>query len=276
MAFMLMSVSFASCQSDKADTQVTTATAYVQTTAEETTAVPETTAEPVDLYISAAASLTESLDKIKELYVTEHPEVNLILNYGASGTLQTQIEEGATADVFISAAQKQMNALSDKNLILTDTRVDLLVNKVVLIVPNGSALGLTSFEDAISDKVSMIAIGDPESVPVGQYAKEIFTYLNGWDAISAKANLGTDVKAVLSWVETGNVDCGVVYATDAATSDGVTVVCEAPDGSHTPVIYPAAVVGASTNADAAKAFIDFLQTDEAAAVFIANGFTMAK
>jgi molybdate transport system substrate-binding protein len=229
----------------------------------------------VEINISAAASLTESLNEISALYKTEKPNVTLTFNFGASGTLQTQIEEGAAADVFISAAQKQMNALESKDFLLSGTRKDLLVNKVVLIVPSSSSADLKSFEDCLSDKVKMIAIGDPESVPVGQYTKEIFTSLNGWDEISAKANLASDVKQVLSWTETGVVDCGIVYSTDANSSDKVKVVAEAPEGSHSPVVYPAALMKSTTIQEEAHAFLDFLSTDKAKQVFTGNGFTIA-
>jgi molybdate transport system substrate-binding protein len=230
--------------------------------------------ETVELHISAAASLTESMTKVAALYEQKNSGVKIVNNFASSGTLQTQIEEGAPADLFISAAQKQMDALENEGLILNDSRIDLLENKVVLIVPKDSDIDLSSFEDCLTDKVSMIAIGDPANVPVGQYAQDVFTYLNGWDVISAKANLAADVKEVLSWTETGNVDCGVVYSTDAATSDGVRVVCEAPANSHKPVVYPAAVVKASENADAAAAFISFLSSDEVKQIFSENGFSV--
>lgn len=240
---------------------------------------PVVTPKPVatiELNISAAASLTDALNKIAESYKKTAQNTKLTFSFGASGTLQIQIEQGASADLFLSAAKKQMDALSAKGLIAEDTKVNLLVNKVVLIVPASSAKGISSFEDCISSKVSVIALGDPASVPVGQYAKEIFTNLKGWDAVSKKANLGTDVKQVLSWVESGNADCGVVYATDAALSNKVKIIAEAPSGSTTPVIYPAAVLKNSTKADAAKAFLKYLQTEEAGKIFSSYGFTLSK
>lgn len=240
------------------------------------TAAPTQESEPVELSVSAAASLTEALTKIQAAYQKEAPDVNVTMNFASSGALQTQIEEGAPADLFLSAAQKQMNALSEKGLIVEESRVNLLENKVVLIVPKDSMANLTGFEDCMGDAVQMIAIGDPASVPVGQYAQEVFTYLNGWDAVLAKANLGTDVKQVLSWVESGDVDCGVVYSTDAAVSEGVKVVAEAPKGSHKTVSYPAAVVKASENQEAAQDFLDYLKTDAAQQIFTEYGFTVSK
>jgi molybdate transport system substrate-binding protein len=246
------------------------------TTSDVTTSSTTTTTAPnVELTVSAAASLTESMKTIAEQYKTIAPNVSITFNFGASGTLQTQIEEGAPVDLFLSAAQKQMDALADKDLIVTDTRKNLLVNKIVLIVPKDSTAGLTGFDDCLTDKVSLIAIGNPDSVPVGQYAKDVFTYLNGWDSILAKANLATDVKQVLAWTETGDVTCGVVYSTDAATSDKIKVVCEAPTGSHKAVIYPAALIKATTHQEAAKAFLDYLSTDAAKAIFTDNGFTFS-
>jgi len=232
------------------------------------------TAESVTLNVFAAASLTEALSEIAELYKTAKPEVTLIFNFNSSGTLQTQIENGAEADLFLSAGQRQMNALADK-YIDDATRKDLLVNSVVLIVPNGSTKGISSFEDCLTAKVSLLALGNSD-VPVGQYSEEIFKYLKGWDIVSAKASLGSNVKEVLSQVETGSVDCGVVYSTDAATSNGVTVVADAPAGSHQPVVYPAAVIKSSPNAQAAKAFLDYLSSSQAAAVFGKIGFTVIR
>lgn len=231
-------------------------------------------AKSTELYIQAAASLTDVITELSKAYMDENGHVTIITNFGSSGTLQTQIEEGVPADVFLSAAQKQMNALEEKGLIDVSTRLDLLVNKVVLIVPADSDIDLASFEDVTTDKVSMMAIGD-ETVPVGQYTEEIYTYLGAWDEVKAKANLGTDVRSVLTWVESGDVDCGIVYATDAASSELVKVVAEAPEGSHQPVVYPGAVLSGSENPNEAKAFLDYLSTDAAVRAFEAAGFTMA-
>ena len=231
--------------------------------------------EKTELTILAAASLTDVCGELKEMYEKDHSNVTLNFSFAGSGALQTQIEEGAPADMFISAAKKQMNALKEKSLMKDDTVCNLLENKVVLIVPSDSALGLTSFEDVKKDEVKMIGLGEPESVPAGQYAKTIFTNLGMWDAVEKKANFGTDVRTVLGWVETSAVDCGVVYATDAYTSDKVKIVAEAPEGSCDPVIYPAGVVGASKNTAAAEAFLSFLKSDEAMKVFEKYGFVKA-
>ena len=225
-----------------------------------------------EVYIVAAASMTDAVKEIGANYEKQHPDVKLMYNFGSSGALQSQIEQGAPADVFISAAQKQMNALEEENLIDKATRKDLLENKVVLIVPKNSTLVLDDFAAAATDKVSKIALGEPKSVPVGQYSEEIFTNLNVWADIKAKAVYASDVRQVLSWVETGEVDCGVVYATDAAISNKVKVLLEAPAGTHKPVVYPAAMVSSSKNPEIAKDFLAYLSQDEQKAILAKYGF----
>lgn len=229
----------------------------------------------VELLVSGAASLTDVLAEIGAAYSEANPNVSIVFSFDSSGTLQTQIEEGAPADVFVSAAQKQMNGLEEKGLILADTRINLLENKVVLVVPAASQLDITTFEDVATDKVKMVAVGG-ESVPVGQYTQQIYENLGLWDEVSAKANYGENVRAVLAWVESGDVDCGIVYATDAASTEGVRIVAEAPEGSVDPVIYPAAVIAASEKVDDAKDFLTYLSGEEAVALFEAAGFVMAK
>jgi molybdate transport system substrate-binding protein len=283
---MIMSV-FSGCTSKPAEDTTTTAQASVAesgtTTDSDTTKTQDSTTletpastseEPVELTILAAASLTDVTKELAELYQEAAPNVALIFSYGSSGALQTQIEEGAPADIFLSAASKQMNALEEEDLLLAGTRKDLLLNKVVLIVPSDSTLALTAFEEVANETVKSVALGEPEGVPVGQYAEQVFTSLGIVDAVKAKTNYGSDVKQVLTWVESGEVDCGVVYSTDTIISDKVSVVCEAPEGSHEDIIYPAAVIESSAFPEAAKAFLEFLSTDEAAAVFEKYGFSM--
>lgn len=231
-------------------------------------------ASGVELVVSAAASLTDVMNELKTVYEKENPGVKITPTYGSSGTLQTQIEEGAPSDIFFSAATKQMTALDKKGLILSDSKKDLLLNKIVLITPKGNAKKLSAFADAASSKVSKIALGEPKSVPVGQYAEKVFTSLKILDAVKKKAVYGSDVRQVLTWVESGSVDCGVVYATDAATTDQVQTVAQAPKGSSDPVIYPVAVLKSSKNPDAAEAFVKFLSGDEAKAAFTKYGFEM--
>lgn len=228
----------------------------------------------VELLISAAASLTDVLNEIADVYKDIEPNTKLTYSFGSSGALQAQIEEGAPVDIFMSAAQKQMKALEDKGLILDGTNKTLLVNKVVLMTPANSNLEISSFDDLTKDEVKKIAIGDPSNVPVGQYSEEIFTNLNILDKVSPKTVLGNDVRTVLTWVESGEVDCGIVYATDAYTTDKVQIITEAPEGSHKEVSYPVAVIKASKNSEAAKRFLDFLSTEKAINLFTKYGFTM--
>ncbi len=228
--------------------------------------------ESVELHVSAAASLTNAMNELAELYAKDNPNVKIIFNFGSSGALQQAIENGGETDLFFSAAQKQMNALDEKGELADGTRKDLLRNEVVLIVPIDSDKNISDFNDAASAKVEKIALGEPKGVPVGQYSEEIFTTLNILEAVKAKAVYGSDVRQVLAWTESGEVDCGVVYATDAAISDKVKVICAAPEGSHKPVIYPAAAIKSSKNLDAAKKFLDFTSSDAAKKVFSKYGF----
>ena len=243
--------------------------------APEVTDDPTPTAEPVELTIAAAASLTDVTAEIAEAYKAEAPNVTLTFTYGASGALQMQIEQGAPVDIFMPAAQKQMDALEEGALLLDGSRTNLLENKVVLIVLEESKLALASFEDLAKDGIT-VAIGDPASVPAGQYAEEVLTSLNIKDKVFDKANLGTDVRQVLTWVENGEVDAGIVYATDAATTDKVKVVCEAPADSVKKIIYPVAILKASANAEEAQGFIEFLKTPDIAELFVKYGFIMAE
>lgn len=234
----------------------------------------ETEGGDVELLVSAAASLTDVLNELGDMYMEENSNVNIKFSYGSSGALQAQIEEGAPVDVFFSAAQKQMNALEEGGHIVEDTRKTLLINKVVLITPADSELKIESFEDLLKDDIEKIAIGDPSNVPVGQYSEEMFTNLNILDDITPKAVYATDVRTVLTWVESGEVDCGLVYATDAYTTDKVKIIAEAPEGSHKEVSYPIAAIKDSKNLDDAKAFIDFLSTEEVAETFKKYGFDL--
>lgn len=229
----------------------------------------------VELTVLAAASLTDVCAEIGERYEAEHENVRLNFSYGSSGALQAQIEEGAPADIFLSAAVKQMDALDKKGLMDSDSVVELLENKIVLVVPADSGVEIGSFEEVAADKVRMVGLGEPESVPVGQYAEEVFASLGLLDAVKAKANYGSDVRTVLSWVETGDVDCGVVYATDAYSTEGVKIVAEAPEGSCKRVVYPVGVVKGSAHAEEAEEFVEYLQTEEILELFESYGFSKA-
>ena len=228
-----------------------------------------------EVNLAAAASLKNVYDdKLIPMFEQKYPGVKVTPTYASSGDLQTQIENGLETDVFMSAANKQMNALVEKGIIDNDTNLQFLENKVVLIVPADSNSNISSFED-LKNVDGNIAIGDPESVPAGQYAKEVLNNTGIWDDVESKLSLGTDVTAVLNQVAQGSADCGIVYATDAKSTDDVKVVCEASeDALDTPVIYPVAAVKDTNDTDATKAFMDFLQTKEAKDVFVEYGFTI--
>jgi len=233
-----------------------------------------TSPESVEITVSASASLQDAMKAIAPLYTQEQANVIITYNFGSSGSLQQQIEQGAPVDVFLSAAPKQMNALQEKDLLLTDTRKDLLKNSIVLVTPKDKT-DISNFKGLTTDKVSKVAIGDPESVPAGQYGKEVLTSLNLYKPIQDKLVFAKDVRQVLSYVETGNVEAGLVYATDANVSDNVKVVATASETSHAPIIYPVAVLKESKYPDSAKAFVQFLSTEPAKAVFEEYGFSLA-
>ena len=232
------------------------------------------------ILVAAAASLQATFDnELIPLFEKENPEITVEGTYASSGDLQQQIESGLDADVFFSAATSNMDTLVDENLVDKDTVVDLLKNDVVLITPKDSKLGIKGFKDIT--KADTIAIGDPESVPAGKYAKEILTNLGVYDEVEKKASLGASVIEVLSWVAEGSADAGIVYATDAQTENTngddkeVEIVATAEDSMmQTPVIYPVGTVSSSAHKDEAKAFEDFLQTDEAKAILEKAGFTI--
>lgn len=229
----------------------------------------------VDLTISAAASLKEALDEAKALYNAEKPNAALTISYGGSGALQQQIEQGAPVDLFISAAQSNMNALKEKGLLTDSTIKNMLQNKLVLIVPADSKANLTSITDVTKADVKKLALGEPTTVPAGKYATQVYTYYNLIDSLKEKIVYAKDVREVLTWVESGNADAGLVYSTDAKVGgDKIKIVATAAEGSHDPIMYPAAVIKASKHAVAAQDFLNFLTTDTAKAIFVKYGFSV--
>ena len=264
-----------------AATPTQTTVSPVKTTTPATTVPPTTTAatapaQAVTINIAAASSLTDAIKELDALYIQSNPGVTLTPNFASSGTLQKQIEQGAPADIFISAGAAQMDTLAKENLIVATSRKNLLNNILVMIVPNDSKLGLMVIKDLASPKVIKIAVGDPKSVPAGTYAQLAFDELGITAIVTPKYVMGADVKSVLSYVESGNVDAGLVYLTDAKTSSKVCIVDYAPADFNAQIVYPAAVVSASKVQDAATKYENFLFSDQAKAVFLKWGFTMAK
>ncbi len=242
--------------------------------------------EAVTLNVFAAASMTETLEKIQEMYAAAAPDVRLVFNFDSSGTLKTQIQEGAECDLFISAAQKQMDQLDIKadpvvneeglDYVVEESRVDLLENKVVLAVPDGNPAGIESFEDLGTDKLKLLALGN-EDVPVGQYSTEILTTMDLLEGLedANKITYGSNVKEVTTQVSEASADAGIIYATDAYSA-GLSTVAEADSSLCKRAIYPAAVLNVSEHQEEAQAFLDFLQTDDCMKVFEEVGFIKAQ
>lgn len=234
-----------------------------------------------ELIVFAAASMTETLSQIADAYQAVAPDVTLVFNFDSSGTLKTQIEEGADCDIFISAAAKQMNQLdaaqsSENNpdgldFVNTETRINLLENKVVLVVPKDNPADITSFAD-IATKCSLIALGN-DDVPVGQYSEEILSGLGILETLKAdgKITYGSNVKEVTTQVSEGSVDCGIIYATDAYSA-GLTVVDQATKDMCKQAIYPAAILKNTAHQKEAAAFLEYLQSDESMKIFEQVGF----
>jgi molybdate transport system substrate-binding protein len=235
-----------------------------------------TAAQPLELTISAAASLKDALAEIQTNYQKKYPNVKLILNLGASGSLQKQIEQGAPADIFISASPKQMNELDAKNMIYKATRKNLVENKLVLIVPQNSTVELAKFEDLMKTGVQKLSIGEPTVVPAGQYAQQVLQKQGLWEQLKDKMVFAKDVRTVLTYVETGNVDAGIVYKTDATSSNKVKIAATAPEGTHRPIIYPAAVIAGSKHQKAAEDLLAYMTGTEGRSVFEKYGFVMGK
>ena len=252
-------------------------------------AVPSIAAEKTELIVFAAASMTETMTQIKGFYELQHPDINIVYNFDSSGTLKTQIQEGAACDLFISAGQKQMNQLDINasksvnteglDFVEQGTRINLLENKVTLVVPEGNPKGIDSFNalaQALKDSSILFAMGNSD-VPVGQYTQKILAYY-GLDeaglAAAGKITYGTNVKEVTTQVKESSVDCGVVYCTDAFSA-GLTVVDSATAEMCGQVIYPAAVMKKSRHIEEAKSFLDYLTGKMAMSVFSTVGFSSA-
>lgn len=284
LALTLCTAACGSGSTTPSATDPSSANSIAESSVSATEAPPE---ETVELVVFAAASMTETLEEISILYKNVAPNTSLVFNFDSSGTLKTQIQEGADCDVFISAGQKQMNELdissaADVNtegldFIMQDTRIDLLENKVTLCVPSGNPQALASFKDLaemLQSSDILLAMGNSD-VPVGQYTQKILSYYSLDEealAASGKITYGTNVKEVTTQISEASVDCGVVYCTDAFSA-GLEIIDYATAEMCGQVIYPAAVLKETGKADAAQAFLDYLQTPEAMAVFENVGFS---
>jgi molybdate transport system substrate-binding protein len=222
------------------------------------------------LLVAAAASLQQALQDITPLYAPATASQTLRYNFAASGALQQQIEQGAPVDVFISAADKQMKALRDKGLIASETI--LLTNQLVLITPKQSSVTLTDFRQLAAPTVQRIAIGEPRSVPAGQYATEVLRHLGILDAVRSKFVLSNSVKSVLTAVETGDVDAGIVYITDAKSSNQVNIAAIANSQLHGAIRYPIGILKSTRSPENSQRYVDFLQSQAAQAIFKKYGF----
>ena len=237
----------------------------------------ETAGQPVELVVFAAASLTETLTEIADTYEAAHPGVTLTFNFDSSGTLKTQVEEGAACDVFLSAAEKQLDQLEDLGLVDTATRLYLLENRVTLCVPEGNPAAIQGFDDLAGRLAAgdvLLAMGNSD-VPVGQYTQKIFAHYGLDEGALASAGVltyGTNVKEVTAQVAQGSVGCGIVYATDAYSA-GLTVVDTATAELCGQVLYPGAVLSGSAHPAEAAAFLDYLSTPEAMKIFASVGFS---
>ncbi|HAN46994.1 MAG TPA: molybdate ABC transporter substrate-binding protein [Cyanobacteria bacterium UBA8156] len=232
-------------------------------------------AQPSNLLVGAAASLQDALKEVTPLFQSAHPGITVKYSFAASGALQQQIEQGAPIDVFIAAASRQMDALQAKGRILVETRRNLLTNRLVLVVPRSSTGVLTDFRQLTSPQIKRISMGEPRSVPAGQYAEEVFRNLGLWEQIRPKLVFGNSVRNVLASVESGNADAGVVYVTDAKITDRVRQVAIAPKDSHSPIVYPVAIVSASRQQKSAQIYAQFLSGPLARPVFTKYGFGSA-
>ncbi|MFD1705347.1 molybdate ABC transporter substrate-binding protein [Siminovitchia sediminis] len=230
--------------------------------------------EKTPLTISAAASLTEALEEIKDLYEADHP-VDITFNFGGSGTLAQQIQQGAPADIFISANQDWMNMLEKENAIISDTKVSITGNTIVLVAGPDTSLTYESVGQIDPRDISQIAIGNPDSVPAGQYTKQVLQYVNKWDELEDQDDKfvrAKDVRQVLTYVETGNAELGFVYKSDAMTSDSIRILTEADRSFHDPIIYPGAVTSGTKHEEEAQEFLQFLNSKEAQDIFEKYGF----
>lgn len=235
------------------------------------------TAAGVQLVVSVAASLTDVALEVKPLFEAKHPGVTILYNFGSSGALEQQIERGAPVDVFLSAAEEPVARLISRGLVAAESVRYVASNRLVLIAPARSALNApTGWAGLGEATVRSVAIGNPEHVPAGMYARHVLDSLGVWESLLPKIVTTEDVRQALHYVRIGAVDAGLVYATDAASSPEVQVIAEAPAGSHAPILYPVARIEASRHPSEVDAFVEYLFTDEVRKIFARHGFGAAE
>ncbi|AIW41027.1 MULTISPECIES: molybdate ABC transporter substrate-binding protein [Paenibacillus] len=234
------------------------------------------TAETIELTISAAASLTDALKEIQHSYESTHTGIKLNFNFGGSGALEKQIEQGAPSDLFLSASTKNMKSLVDQQLIDTKKQKTWLTNELVAVIPADGTMNIASVTDLTKKEVKKVAIGIPESVPAGNYAQEALMKAKLWDTLQSKLVQAKDVRQVLQYVETGNADVGFVYKTDALTSQKAKIAFEVDPKTYSPVEYPIGIVKASKHIQEAEDFYAYLQSQESLNIMAKYGFTIPK
>ncbi|MEC0231666.1 molybdate ABC transporter substrate-binding protein [Paenibacillus alba] len=268
-ALTLAAVIFTGCSSQKAPAPVSSPSAQATPTA-------SASVEKVELTISAAASLTDALKEIQTNFESKNKQLKLNFNFGASGALQQQIEQGAPSDMFLSAATKNMKALVDKQLIDAAQQKNLLINELVVVTPADGKVAVQKIDELSGAEIKHVAVGEPQTVPAGSYAKEALTSAKLWDSLQSKLVQGKDVRQVLTYVESGNAEAGFVYKTDALTSKQVKVAFSVDPKTYTPIEYPIGIVKATKHSKEINEFYTYLQSKEAQDVFVKFGFSIPK
>ncbi|MCL1468078.1 molybdate ABC transporter substrate-binding protein [Argonema galeatum] len=229
--------------------------------------------KPVVLTISAGTSLKSSLEEIKEIYTQEKPNVSIIYNFNSSGSHQKAIEQGANVDIYITGGSQFMDNLQSKGFVIKDTRKNLLRNQIILIGPKNST-GISNFNDLTDNQIKRLAISNPNNGSSGKYGEEVLQYFGILEQVKSKFVFAKSGTEIVSFVDKGNADAGIMYATDAIKVNQIKIVAIAPENSHSPITYSAAVLKASKNIPQAKEFVQFLQTDRAGSVFVKYGFAI--
>lgn len=253
-------------------TFILTACNYNNSASKETETASKPAEKQVELIISAAASLTDAAKEIATTFKKEYPNITITYNFGASGSLSQQIEQGAPADLFLTASKKDMDALAEKGLINKDSRIDFASNDMVVVTGKSNKLTLSNFKDISNLNVNNIVLGNPKAVPAGRYGKESLENAGAWDKIKNKVVYASDVRQVLAQVESGNADLAFVYNSDALQSKDVKIVTKVDSSLHSPIIYPGAIIKSSKNQDAAKLYLDFLNSEKGKSILKSYGF----